>query len=196
MSSRRSTPTWLILAIASGACAAFNGVFAKLTTTELTASWASTIAQIFNLSPSNKIVEFGIRGLFFVLNLVFNGVMWGLFTRALTLATSTVRVSVINTSANFMITAVLGAMIFSESLPGLWWLGAAFLVAGSVIIGSRDEGNKAGVDATPGFEPLLDEDNRNGFEDSDEETQDNLELNSVKDFDTEETSGDEDAVLK
>lgn len=44
--------------------------------------------------------------------------MWGLFTRALTLASSTVRVSVINTSANFVITAVLGAVIFAESLPG------------------------------------------------------------------------------
>jgi hypothetical protein len=44
--------------------------------------------------------------------------MWGLFTRALTLASSTVRVSVINTSANFMLTAVLGLIIFRETLPG------------------------------------------------------------------------------
>jgi hypothetical protein len=52
------------------------------------------------------------------MNLLFNAIMWGLFTRALTLANSTVRVSVINTSANFMLTAVLGWMIFHESLPG------------------------------------------------------------------------------
>lgn len=51
------------------------------------------------------------------MNLAFNAVMWGLFTRALTLATSTVRVSVINTSANFMLTAVLSALVFRESLP-------------------------------------------------------------------------------
>jgi hypothetical protein len=55
---------------------------------------------------------------FFGMNLLFNAIMWGLFTRALTLATSTVRVSVINTSANFMLTAMLGFFIFSESLPG------------------------------------------------------------------------------
>lgn len=48
------------------------------------------------------------------MNIAFNAVMWGLFTRALTLASSTVRVSVINTSANFMLSAVLGALIFSE----------------------------------------------------------------------------------
>lgn len=55
---------------------------------------------------------------FFACNLLFNAIMWGLFTRALTLASSTVRVSVINTSANFVLTAILGLMIFRETLPG------------------------------------------------------------------------------
>lgn len=54
------------------------------------------------------------------MNLAFNGVMWGLFTRALTLSSSTVRVSVINTSANFVITALLGTVVFGENLPGLF----------------------------------------------------------------------------
>ena len=89
------------------------------------------------------------------MNLAFNGVMWGLFTRALTLASSTVRVSVINTSANFMLTAVLGAIIFSEQLPGLWWLGASMLVAGSVIIGRREEGKDVGSAGTAGNEPAV-----------------------------------------
>jgi hypothetical protein len=65
--------------------------------------------------------------------------MWALFTKALARGTSTTQVSIINTSSNFMITAVLGFIIFSESLPPLWWLGAAMLVAGNVIIGRREE---------------------------------------------------------
>jgi hypothetical protein len=75
--------------------------------------------------------------------------MWTLFTKALARGTSTTQVSIINTSANFMITAVLGFMIFSETLPPLWWLGAALLVAGNVIIGRREEAesSKDGVDA-------------------------------------------------
>lgn len=44
-----------------------------------------------------------------------------------------------NTSTNFMITALLGLVIFSESLPPLWWVGAAMLVAGNVIIGRKEE---------------------------------------------------------
>jgi hypothetical protein len=65
--------------------------------------------------------------------------MWALFTKALARGTSTTQVSILNTSSNFMITALLGLIIFSESLPPLWFLGAALLVAGNVIIGRRDE---------------------------------------------------------
>jgi hypothetical protein len=84
--------------------------------------------------------------------------MWGLFTRALTLASSTVRVSIINTSANFMVTAVLGALIFNEKLPGVWWLGAAMLVAGSVIIGMREDTETKAPDASMESAALLDRD--------------------------------------
>lgn len=55
-----------------------------------------------------------------------------------------------NTSTNFFITAILGLVIFSESLPPLWWVGATFLVAGNVIIGSKDEGGKAEGDEASG----------------------------------------------
>jgi len=65
--------------------------------------------------------------------------MWTLFTKALARGTSTTQVSIMNTSSNFVLTAVLGFAIFSEALPPLWWLGAALLVAGNVIIGQKDE---------------------------------------------------------
>lgn len=123
--------------------------------------------------------------------------MWGLFTRALTLASSTVRVSIINTSANFIVTAVLSFIIFSESLPGLWWLGASLLVAGSVIIGMREETEKKSAVATAGEAPLL---NRDGtaegevFSDEDENDSARVELTSVRNNEGE--SSDEDAVLR
>ena len=65
--------------------------------------------------------------------------MWAIFTAALTRASSTTRVSLVNTSANFMLTAMAGWAIFGETLNGLWWIGAAGLVVGNVIIGRRDE---------------------------------------------------------
>lgn len=87
--------------------------------------------------------------MFFGLNLIFNGVMWTLFTQALAKGNSTTQVSIMNTSSNFVITAMLGFLIFSESLPPLWWVGAALLVAGNVIIGSQDESEKPESEEPP-----------------------------------------------
>jgi len=52
---------WVVLAITSGTCAAFNGVFAKLTTTALTTRIATSVAQFLGLMDSAKAVEFVIR---------------------------------------------------------------------------------------------------------------------------------------
>jgi drug/metabolite transporter (DMT)-like permease len=112
------------------------------TTTALTTSWSHTIAEVLSLSPDNKIVEYLIRAAFFGLNLLFNIAMWSLFTAALTRASSTTRVSIINVSANFFSTALLGLIIFGERLPPMWWAGAGLLAAGNVVIGRREEGDK------------------------------------------------------
>ncbi|OBT44082.1 hypothetical protein VE00_04464 [Pseudogymnoascus sp. WSF 3629] len=140
---------WITFALSSGACAAINGVFAKLTTTELTTTFATFLAGLINLEKGEQAFEYAIRAIFFALNLVFNGIMWTLFTKALSRSPSTTQVAILNTSANFMITAILGLVIFSESLPPLWFAGAALLVAGNVIIGRREEKevSAAGEDA-------------------------------------------------
>ncbi|KAH9908640.1 hypothetical protein F4778DRAFT_717997 [Xylariomycetidae sp. FL2044] len=135
---------WIVLAVASGACAAFNGVFAKLTTNDLTSNISKALSNFFGLTNFEGVLEVVVRGLFFGLNLVFNGIMWTLFTQALAKGQSTTQVSIMNTSTNFMITALLGLAIFAESLPPLWWVGAAMLVAGNVIIGRRKEGDDDG----------------------------------------------------
>ncbi|ETI21290.1 hypothetical protein G647_07636 [Cladophialophora carrionii CBS 160.54] len=147
----RRQPMWMLLAVTSGACAAFNGVFAKLTTTSLTSSLSASVATLLGLSPANTTVDVLVRGAFFGLNLLFNALMWALFTAALTRAESTTRVSIINVSANFMITALLGWMVFGEQLRGMWWAGAAMLAAGNVVIGRREEGKKSAVGE--GMEP-------------------------------------------
>ena len=80
--------------------------------------------------------------MFFGMNQISNAIMWILFTKALTAATSTTRVSILNTSANFMVTAILGLIIFGEKLPLGWWAGASLLIAGTVVIGSQKEEDK------------------------------------------------------
>ncbi|KAM0298017.1 hypothetical protein ACHAPM_009301 [Fusarium culmorum] len=159
---------WMFFAVASGACAAFNGVFAKF---------------LIGLSSHKDIIEYIVRGSFFVLNLTFNGVMWTLFTKALARGTSTTQVSILNTSTNFMVTAVLGALIFSEVLPPLWWAGAALLVAGNVIVGRKDETKDAGAAAVaegPSYVPIPTEDEEEQRRDEDED-EDIIDLGRVSD---------------
>lgn len=94
--------------------------------------------------------------MFFGLNQLSNIIMWILFTRALTAASSTTQVSILNTSANFMVTAVLGLIVFGEKLPLGWWAGASLLIAGTVVIGAQkeEEKSKAGGADTTGAESV------------------------------------------
>ena len=100
--------------------------------------------------------------------------MWTLFTTALARGNSTTQVSIMNTSCNFVITAILGFAIFSEALPPLWWLGAAMLVAGNVIVGRKDEG----VLPSSEEEAVV-----HGVEEQEEGTDEVVELDPVKDED-------------
>ncbi|KAI9658216.1 MAG: hypothetical protein M1829_006820 [Trizodia sp. TS-e1964] len=134
---RLAQSEWMIYSIASGACAACNGVFAKLTTTSLTSHLTAHISSnLFDIDP--VYIDYGVRGAFLGLNILFNAIMWYLFTQALRRSSSSISVSLLNSSANFLVTAFFGVLIFAEVLKPLWWLGASLLIAGNLIIGSRD----------------------------------------------------------
>ena len=66
-------------------------------------------------------------------------IMWTLFTQALKAGESATKVSVVNSSANFLATAGLGWIVFGEGLDRVWFLGAGCLVVGTWIVG-RDRG--------------------------------------------------------
>lgn len=94
-----------------------------------------------------------------------------------------------NTSSNFFITALLGLVIFSEDLPPLWWVGATFLVAGNVIIGSKDEGGKAEEESSPSsgqdgshrYEAVPETDDDVGSHLKDHEDEDIIQLGDLDD---------------
>ncbi|KAK2839173.1 hypothetical protein FQN49_006402 [Arthroderma sp. PD_2] len=142
---------WLTLALASGAFAAMNGLFAKLTTTELTTSISRAISHLFSSSEATTtldvVVEYIVRAGFFGLNLLSNFIMWTLFTRALTASPSTTKVTITNTTANFLVTAVLGMLVFQENVNAQWLIGATLMAAGCIIVGMREEKQKE--DDTP-----------------------------------------------
>jgi drug/metabolite transporter (DMT)-like permease len=104
--------------------------------------------------------------------------MWTLFTTALARGTSTTQVSIINTSANFVLTALMGLVIFSEALPPMWWLGAAFLVVGNVIVGRKDE-SKDSAGAEGGYAPVPHQDGQDDLGRKDDEDEDVVDLGDI-----------------
>ncbi|EFR00194.1 hypothetical protein MGYG_03198 [Nannizzia gypsea CBS 118893] len=165
---------WLMLALASGAFAAMNGLFAKLTTTELTTNISRAISHIF--SPSKETtsidvaVEYLVRAAFFGLNLLSNFIMWTLFTRALTASPSTTKVTITNTTANFLVTGVLGMLVFRENVNAQWLIGAALMAAGCIIVGLREnqkEDEVSGASPSVNGEDIGLSGNRNSDEEDD-----------------------------
>jgi hypothetical protein len=127
--------------------------------------------------------------------------MWALFTSALKRSPSTTRVSIVNTSANFLFSALLGLMVFAEMLPPLWWLGAGFLVAGNFFVGRRVEGDEDGDGGRAGG-AREGEDEGDG-DDSDDEGSEgapllvirkNARSEGLDDEEEEEVKEDEDAI--
>ncbi|KAJ5243059.1 uncharacterized protein N7469_001386 [Penicillium citrinum] len=134
---KSTSSPWILIAVASGAFAALNGLFAKLTTDNHTTAFAQSLAHLFGLD-SSPFLELLVRGACLGLNVLCNVIMWALFTRALTAGPSTTKVSITNTASNFLTTAFLGMIVFQEAVGGLWWLGAAMMGAGCILVGMRE----------------------------------------------------------
>lgn len=139
------------LAVAAGICAALASIFAKLAVasnavTDLCTkslhsvlNWTTSPddsdgphenSSVMDLCSSATLI---IRLLCFGLMFASNAVMWTLFVRSLQ-STSSVIATITNTASNIFFTAVSGYVIFGEELPVTWWIGAALIVAGLVLM--------------------------------------------------------------
>ncbi|KAF9150897.1 hypothetical protein BG015_007282 [Linnemannia schmuckeri] len=138
-------------AILAGTFAALASVFAKLTldarTVEFLQYACNTVlapttpyCTSFFIAKEDETspVVVAVRSACFALIFICNAAMWTLFTKALNRSKSSATVTVINSAANFCITAVLGYVLFSEPLALQWWFGASLIVAGSVLVSSNE----------------------------------------------------------
>ncbi|CAI2167314.1 8122_t:CDS:2 [Funneliformis geosporum] len=131
----------------SGTFAALASVFAKLFTDSRTfvvvQYLCNTIGNetIFNCEgllneikeDQNRIMKF-IRICCFGSIFICNALMWTFFTKALNKSSSSLQVTVLNSATNFCMTAVLGNIIFGETLSLQWWFGASLIVIGTLLI--------------------------------------------------------------
>jgi uncharacterized membrane protein len=74
------------------------------------------------------------RFVFIALVGLSNALMWLLFTSALAKAPSSIQVTTVNSAANMIMTGLLSLWLFNEELPLNWWVGAAFVILGSMYL--------------------------------------------------------------
>ncbi|KAF9572375.1 hypothetical protein EC968_009949 [Mortierella alpina] len=138
-------------AILAGTFAALASVFAKLTLDARTVDFLHNACNTL-LAPTTPYctslfiakegetspVIVAVRSACFALIFICNAAMWTLFTKALNRSRSSATVTVVNSAANFCLTAVLGYLLFSEPLALQWWFGASLIVVGSVLVSSDE----------------------------------------------------------
>ncbi|KAI7890414.1 uncharacterized protein EV154DRAFT_386562, partial [Mucor mucedo] len=125
--------SFIPFAIISGFFAALSSVFAKLFSDERTELFLSSIADQLDLVPE-KSSFLVARGVCFALIFACNSIMWTTFTKALNAAPSSVQVSIVNGAVNFSASAILGYLVFNEPLALRWWIGASFILAGTILL--------------------------------------------------------------
>lgn len=146
--------TGQILAIGAGLCAACASVCAKLAVTSdvvlemcqsllhLIAADRQTMSKSANQRSSAQQnvwtdycvpLALSLRVFCFSLVFMFNAVMWTMYVKSLQKCSSVIA-TVTNTASNFFFTALSGWLLFGESLSLTWWCGAAFIIAGLLLI--------------------------------------------------------------
>ena len=119
----------LALALTSASCGSFASVFGKMA---FDTQFLDTLG--LDLLP--------VRIALFAVVLLLNSVMLSLFVRVLQ-SVSALQASLLAFVCNYLISTLVGVVVFGESIGGLWLLGASLMTLGAVRI-SNGKGGEAG----------------------------------------------------
>ncbi|CAB4424570.1 hypothetical protein RhiirA5_429059 [Rhizophagus irregularis] len=154
MNENENSHSFVSFSILSGTFAALASVFAKLFTdvrTFLILQYLCDVIgndtffkceEILNeIKEDTNWIMYLIRIFCFGSIFICNALMWTFFTKALNKSSSSLQVTVLNSATNFCMTAILGNIIFGETLSLQWWFGASLIVIGTLLV------NKSSYDA-------------------------------------------------
>jgi drug/metabolite transporter (DMT)-like permease len=101
-----------------------SGIFACLVSTSLKIAFN-------NNNSDQKLIQIG----FICLSFVLNSLMWTVYTKSLSLSTSTLYASALNKFSNFICSALFGYILFEEKINFiLWFFGLILLFMGILIL--------------------------------------------------------------
>mmetsp|Transcript_5012 Transcript_5012/g.7656 ORF Transcript_5012/g.7656 Transcript_5012/m.7656 type:complete len:142 (+) Transcript_5012:116-541(+) len=123
-------------AIFSGALAACASALGKISLngTSVAVSISRSFCLIFFNESQCPLVDWTIRSFFLGLMFACNGLMMAYFVRALKKETSTLYVTALSTSSNFVISGCIGILLFNEYVPKMWYVGAFVCAFGAGLI--------------------------------------------------------------
>eukprot|EP01012_Entosiphon_sulcatum_P010571 TRINITY_DN16208_c0_g1_i1.p2 TRINITY_DN16208_c0_g1~~TRINITY_DN16208_c0_g1_i1.p2 ORF type:complete len:158 (-),score=35.38 TRINITY_DN16208_c0_g1_i1:75-509(-) len=125
----------LMAAVLAGCFGCLSGILGKLSVQATAALLQLSFLQgYFAAFPlwGERLLP-AVRVLCFVGNGACTGLMWRYYLLSLA-NLSSAKATMLNTSVNFTLTAVLSALFFGEAIPAEWFLGAALIVAGLFLI--------------------------------------------------------------
>ncbi|KAI9209535.1 uncharacterized protein BJ171DRAFT_576326 [Polychytrium aggregatum] len=139
--------SYLPLALLAGLCGALASVSAKLASLSSPTSSLVHSALCLAFNTAKACAQDGSEGLVYYIDLeralrllsgasvlLWNALMWMSFTKALCLSSSSVQATVASTAANLCGSAVVGQILFRDSLSLQWWCGASLVVVGTMLM--------------------------------------------------------------
>jgi drug/metabolite transporter (DMT)-like permease len=118
-----------------------RGVLMRAVISACCGSLASVCGKIaFDSSENSLLVKFGmsnyaVKGLIFLCVLLFNSIMLSLYVRVLQ-AVSALQASLLAFVCNYLVSTVMGIILFGEQLSPIWIVGAVLMTLGAIRISS------------------------------------------------------------
>ncbi|XP_068698033.1 transmembrane protein 42-like [Montipora capricornis] len=129
-------------ALSAGFCAALASLSAKLAMSPGIQKrfWCDFVLQnVFRDNFLCQSVVIASRLFSFILVFIFNALMWTLFVKSLRGSVSSATATVTNTGSNFISTAILGCLLFGETLSMRWWFGTSLILTGLTLVHYNSE---------------------------------------------------------
>lgn len=123
--------------ILSGLFAALAALFGKLSTTP-----SISRSVLLALALVDDHLEYSVWAaqlLSIGLMIAANGLMWSQYSLALAFSRTSLLVTAINTVSNFIFTALLGRLLFSETISAEWAAGISCILLGIVLLKEQSE---------------------------------------------------------
>jgi len=145
----RNPARGLIFSLASGVLACIAGTFGKFAFNSSEMLWfCETIcssSQFIDLKLEDAYslcgqIVFYLQVLAFGVMVLVNILMWTVFVKALHFCHTSLEATVTNTAANFISSAIVGRLVFGESMSLMWWFGTLLILFGLALMNYSKKG--------------------------------------------------------